>query len=174
MVQRGVLLRTLTAGVAVAAALALSSCGAASSSNTAPAGTPVAPESLTTISGQTLQVPSTTGPTALFFFTGECGTCVAGARNMAQAQASVGTQAQFLGVDMDSGATAKSITPFLDFANAATLPVTVDTSGALVAKYGVTSLGTVIVLTSAGSETYRAVDPEPDKISEALQTAGAS
>lgn len=75
---------------------------------------------------------------------------------------------------MDPGATAATITPFLDYANAATLPATVDTSGALAAKYGVTSLGTVIVLTSTGSETYRAVEPDSAPLVEALRTAGAS
>lgn len=80
---RGALPRISTAVAALAAAVALASCGAASSNPTPAASTRVAAESVTTISGQTLQVPSTTGPTALFFFTGECGTCVAGARNLA-------------------------------------------------------------------------------------------
>lgn len=169
------------AGTAVIGGTVLAGCGSnaatpgdtSAHATTAPGAVTGAPITLTTTTGTSVQVPTST-PTVLFFFTGECGTCVGGARSMSQAQQQTGDSGQFLGVDMDPSATPEARAAFLEFADAQTLPVTVDDSGALAQRYQVRSLGTTVVVASSGTETFRGIDPSPEDITAALRQAQQS
>ena len=170
---------------AMAAALLLVA-SAACSANTPSRGAPsprdaaASQASLTTIDGAAVQVPSNR-PSVLVFLSITCADCADVARTLAQVEAATNataraahlatTKARFLGVDMDRGASGKTVADFLSSVGAEALPTVVDQKAVLSGKYQVTALSTVLVIDPAGHVTFRAVNPSQAKILAAVDAA---
>ncbi len=165
--------RRIATTTLAAAALALTACatdtGAGPAASPAPAGGP-ATTTVTTIAGNTVSLPGSK-PAALFFFAVGCGECTGGAKSLAQAATTVGDKAEFLAVDMDPSETSDAITGFLRSIDSPHLPAAIDKGAALSRTYHVSALSTLIVIDPTGKVTFRATDPAPDKIQDALATA---
>ena len=171
---------------AVAAAALLAACGttptasqpnpstsiAAGSSAAARAAAtgPTAGAALTTIDGTTVHVPSSK-PSVLVFISISCADCSTAAKAVSKAQTAAGDKATFLAVDLDPGVPASDLHSFLAYVDAKNLPTTVDAKFALMAKYQVNALSSVIVIDPAGKVTYRAVDPSAHAITAAIGEA---
>jgi hypothetical protein len=173
--------RLLAAAAVTLAAAALASCSPTTSTN--PSGTQgitapsVAPANLTTLDGRQVSVPGNT-PTALFFFSVECGQCVGGGKSLAQAQAQAAAQkadgnAGFVLVDMDPKDSPEAIPGFLEQIGGQNLPTVIDHGAALTGRFQVAAVSTLIVIDPTGKVTYRATEPASDKILDALHEAGA-
>lgn len=139
--------------------------------------TPVAapranPIAITTIVGKTVRIPDKK-PTALFFFSVGCDSCVAGAISMGKAAAVVGNKAQFLIVDVDPSEKTGVIGDFLRSIGTPDLPAAIDQGAALSRTYRVSALSTLLVVNSKGKITYRATDPSSRQIQTALARAEA-
>lgn len=172
------------ASVAVAVtALILAGCGSAAthtadgtrSASATPTGTPAPTHHtesavLTTIDGKSVRVPSGK-PSVLVFISISCADCSAAAKAVAQASHTVGNRAEFLAVDLDPGVPATDLTSFLDYVHAKGLPTMIDAKAALLAKYNVSALSSVIVIDSAGKVTYRAINPSATAIVTAVSGA---
>lgn len=127
-------------------------------------------QSLTTIDGTTVYVPSRK-PSVLVFISISCADCSAAAKAVAQASQAVGDRATFLAVDLDPGVPVQALTSFLDYVHANDLPAMVDARAALLARYRVSALSSVIVIDPAGAVTYRAINPSSAAIVAAVQGA---
>lgn len=168
----------LALAVAAASAMLLAACGTtptASSSQqrtTHPtaATSAVSGTALTTIDGTTVQVPSSK-PSVLVFISISCADCSAAAKAVAQASHTVGDKANFLAVDLDPGVPTQDLKSFLAYVHAKNLPTMIDQKAALLAKYQVSALSSVLVINPAGKVTYRAVNPTPAAITGAVGTA---
>lgn len=125
---------------------------------------------LTTIDGTTVRVPSGK-PSVLVFISISCADCSAATKAVARASHAVGDKAAFLAVDLDPGVPATDLTSFLDYVDAKRLPTMIDAKAALLAKYNVTALSTVIIIDSAGKVTYRAINPGSNAIVTAVSGA---
>ena len=181
--------RKASAGVAAAlAAAVLTACASGTSSATGshPAGgshtaaptanrtrggAPPAASSpgtaLKTIDGATVRVPSNR-PSVLVFISISCADCSAAAKAVATARNAVGDKATFLAVDLDPGVPARDLHSFLDYVHAKELPTMLDAKFALLAKYKVSALSSVIVIDPANKVTFRAVNPSSDTIISAV------
>lgn len=176
--------------VAVAAAAILTACGASTSTATgthpAVGSHPAAPSAdrpgggaqpaagqpgtaLRTIDGATVRVPSSR-PSVLVFISISCADCSAAAKAVAKARNAIGDKATFLAVDLDPGVPAQDLTSFLDYVHAKGLPTMIDAKAALLAKYKVSALSSVIVIDPANKVTFRAVNPSSDAIIGAVNT----
>lgn len=121
-----------------------------------------------TVAGTTTTLPGSR-PVVLLFFSVECGGCGPSARALATAQAADPAAADFAAIN-EAGETAPSIDGFLRANHASTLGYSIDTTGALVARYGVSQLSTVVILDPHGVVTYRAVEPDAATIEGQLRT----
>ena len=139
-----------------------------SASTTASAAEPVA---VTTIDGATVSVPQAK-PTAVFFFSVNCGGCVEGMREFGKAADHIGAKASFLAVDMDPSEPKNLITSFLDDVDAEDIAAAIDTGAALSQRFKVPALSTLIVITPDGEVVYRATEPSAEQIVAALEKAG--
>jgi hypothetical protein len=152
------------AGVAVLVlAFAAFSPSSPSSSTAGSSPAPSAPFTAATASGQQLMVPGGK-PSAIFFFSANCGTC---------AQQANPDAANYVAVDVDPNETTAEIAAFLTDNQAATLAVTSDTTGRLIGAYQVTQLGTMVVLDPDGQVVSRAYEPTTAQIQDMLNQAGA-
>jgi hypothetical protein len=132
---------------------------------------------LRTTDGAVVRVPSAR-PSVLLFISLGCADCAASAQSMtraarvARAAGSLHGQATFLAVDLDPDLPAAHLTDFLNSVGARGLPATISSDGALLRKYHVTVLSSVLIIDSAGKVVYRAVNPSAKAITRALSTVG--
>lgn len=140
--------------------------GAASQANAAGAFT------ARTLGGGSVNVPGSR-PSALFFYSVECGACGPGAHSLAEAQKAVGTKANFVAVNVNPGDTAGDISGFLRDNQAERLALIRDTDARLLQAYQVNQLSTAVILNASGQVVYRAVDPTAAQIQSELAKVGA-
>ncbi len=170
--------RRVSAGLVVLAAGAvLAGCGAASTTASPPAHSAAAATTasparlvgtaLMTIDGVTVHVPSSK-PSVLVFLSISCADCSAATNAAAQASRTIGDKASFLGVDLDPGVPAQDLNDFLGSVNAKNLPTVIDAKFALLGKYKVSALSSVLVIDPGGKVTFRAVNPTANAITAAV------
>ncbi len=148
---------------------------ARSAATTGAANSVAAPQSgsaftVRTVTGAQLRVPAGK-PTVLFFFTGECGSCYTGAKNLATVLASTGSRADVVAVELDPSEPADILNQFLAAVGNPPFSVVRD-DGSLLRRFHVDALGTTVVVDSTGREIFRGVDPPPARILQALTAAG--
>ncbi|MEO3936879.1 thioredoxin-like domain-containing protein [Dermatophilaceae bacterium Soc4.6] len=125
-----------------------------------------------TLDGAGVDVPGSR-PSALFFYSVECGACGPGAQSLAQVQKAVGAKANFVAVNVNPGDTAGDISGFLRDNHAEGLALIKDTDAHLLQAYQVNQLSTALILNASGQVVYRAVDPNAAQIQSELAKAGA-
>ncbi len=170
--------RTMATGIVVAAVL-LAGCRAATPATDAgtTAGTAGAAsaQSVTVraLGGQRIRIPSER-PTVVYFFSAGCGSCIQGARALVQANTQSQTAqsaATFLAVDLDPTEPPQVIGAFVRAAGNPDLPAVSDRDAALSRRYQVTALSTLVVIDPTGRVSYRAVEPGPAQILDAIAKA---
>jgi hypothetical protein len=124
------------------------------------------------VTGAAVRVPDGK-PTVLFFFTGECGTCYTGAKNLATVLDDTGSRADVVAVELDPSEPAAVLNQFLAAVGNPPFTVVRD-DGTLLRRFRVDALGTTVVLDATGRETFRGVDPPPQEIRRALTAAGVA
>lgn len=110
--------------------------------------------SITTLDGQTVRVPMSGWPTAVFFFavgSGECVTVMSELSGIAKAHPDV----YYLAVDVNPADDPDSVRRFLAAANDPQRPAALDAQGRLANAVQVRYLGEFIVYDAAGTETFR-------------------
>lgn len=162
---------TLFAVAALTIGLGLAGCSAGADTDNSAAITTGSPISVTTLQGDSLQIPATGKPTAAFFFSTGCSTCYTGGKGISAAQQQVGDEAEFVAVSIDPGDTEPSITGFIQAVGGQNLAIARDSDRALMSKYDVKALGTLLVIDSNGEVTYRGQDPDGATISAELGQA---
>jgi len=125
-----------------------------------------------TLDGAGVDVPGSR-PSALFFYSVECGACGPGAQALAEAQNAVGAKANFVAVNVNPGDTDGDINGFLRDNQAERLALIRDTNARLLQAYQVNQLSTAIILNASGRVVYRAVDPTAGQIQSELAKVGA-
>lgn len=169
------------AAAVLLAAGALTACGqsATTTNPTSPphaSATPAtATTALTTVDGNTIDLPAA-APTALLFFSYGCGECVDGGKSLAGARAAVekaGGSARFLAVDMVPSENPADVRHFLDQIGGTGVPAVVDANGDLTSRYQVTAPTTALVIDPSGQITYRGHAPSQDQILAALGSSAA-
>lgn len=125
-----------------------------------------------TLDGTGVDVPESR-PSALFFFSVECGACGPGAQSLAHAQKAVGAKANFVAVNVNPGDTAGDISGFLRDNQAERLALIRDTDARLLQAYQVHQLSTAVILNASGQVVYRKVDPTAAQIQAELAKVGA-
>ena len=124
------------------------------------------------LDGAGVDVPGSR-PSALFFFSVECGACGPGAQSLAEAQKAVGAKANFVAVNVNPGDTDGDINGFLRDNQAKQLALIRDTNARLLQAYQVTQLSTAVILNASGQVVYRGVDPTAAQIQSELAKVGA-
>jgi|JI8StandDraft_1071087.scaffolds.fasta_scaffold03911_2 thiol-disulfide isomerase/thioredoxin len=125
-----------------------------------------------TLDGAGVDVPGSR-PSALFFYSVECGACGPGAQSLAEAQKAVGAKANFVAVNVNPGDTDGDINGFLRDNQAKQLALIRDTNARLLQAYQVTQLSTAVILNASGQVVYRGVDPTAAQIQSELAKVGA-
>jgi hypothetical protein len=168
----------LVVATATAAAL-LTGCGGpstapqASSTSTAPKASSPAGNvaEVTTVAGQRIRIPEGK-PAAMFFFSVDCGNCVAGGKAFAEASRSAAGSADFIAVDLNPSESAEKINGFLAQVDGAQLPAVIDTGAALTGRVQVGGPTTVVVVDASGAVTDRTHEPTAQAITAAVKKAG--
>lgn len=129
-------------------ALALAACGAPSRSSQAAGQPPVL--SMTQVEARTQG-----HPTVLVFTAQGCADCTAEVRALQDAAGSR-PDARLVGVDMDPNDTPQALTAYLQAIGLQSSGViwTIDTNGALVRRYAITSLSSTVFLDSSGHARF--------------------
>lgn len=126
---------------------------------------------VTTVDGKQVAIPGAT-PTAVLFFSYNCGQCVEGGKSLAAARAAVqknGGNAGFLAVDMDPKDAPGAVARYLDQIDGKNVPAAAADSGAgLVTRFQIAETSSVIVVDPAGQVTFRGQAPSSDQILAAL------
>lgn len=133
---------------------------------------PAAGFTAVTSQGEQVPVPGSK-PSVLFFFSIECGTCGSGARVLAELQRSSPVAGNYVAVDIAPYETADQIREFLTGNGASSLAFASDTDTRLITAYGINQVSTAVVLDAAGTEVFRAVEPDAAELRTALAAAGA-
>lgn len=167
--------RHLLIAAAVIAALGMTSCSAPA---TSPEGEAAARDAgstgsftARTLDGKRVTVPGSR-PSAVLFFSVECGGCGPTATALATAQRSVGDKVNFAAVDI-AGETDEDIRGFLTDNRATTLAYAIDSGARLLGSFRVAQNSTVLVLDATGREVFRAVEPSAERIRAELAKVGA-
>lgn len=125
------------------------------------------------VDGQQVQLPSGR-PSVVFFFAGWCGSCVPEAAALGQLQREHGDTVDVVAVDIDRTDTPETINEFLGAAGSPRYPVVHDTTDAVRAAFGVTSLDVTVITDAAGTVVYRdAVPSTLGQLRQGLARAGA-
>jgi thiol-disulfide isomerase/thioredoxin len=124
----------------------------------------------TAADGREIPVPGDK-PTVLYFYSASCGSCIEGARSVAQAQQQAPDAANFVAVALDPGSTQSDIRNFLAAAEATGLAGAPDDDYSLMRAYQVQSVSTAVVLDAAGQTVYTGVEPTADQLSAAVGKA---
>lgn len=127
--------------------------------------------SVKTISGSTFSLPAGK-PTVLFFMTGECTSCIEGARALDTIERQYGDRLAVLAVDMDPGATTAAVRAFAEAAGSPHYSFARDPDGRMVGAFGVRALDTVVIIDADGAVVYRGVSPDQASLRAALGKAG--
>jgi cytochrome oxidase Cu insertion factor (SCO1/SenC/PrrC family) len=157
--------------------IALSACGSTTSATTGAAAHPaaaaarVAPLSVKTITGASLTIP-TGKPAVVFFYSVNCASCIAGAKNAGAALAKAEPGVTVISVDIDPQESNKDIHQFMTTIGNPAFTLVRD-DGTLQRRYNATALGTAVVLNGAGTEVFRGIDASSDQITKALAAAAA-
>lgn len=129
--------------------------------------------SITTLDGETVRVPVSGRPTAVFFFavgSGECVEVMGELSDIAKAHPDV----YYLAVDVNPADNPDSVRRFLAEANDPQRPAALDPQGRLVNALRVRTLGEFIVYDAAGAETFRGFitgsDQSQSKFADAFTT----
>lgn len=180
--------RAMATGIVVAAVLLLAGCRAAAPATPdADAGTTAGAAGATStagaasarsvtvraLGGQRIRIPSER-PTVVYFFSATCGSCIQGAHALVQAQQqaqAAQTAATFLAVDLDPTEPPQVIGEFVRAAGNPDLPAVSDRDAALSRRYQVTALSTLVIIDPTGRVTYRATEPSPAQILDAIAKA---
>ncbi|WP_205677030.1 MULTISPECIES: thioredoxin-like domain-containing protein [unclassified Arthrobacter] len=125
-----------------------------------------------TSQGEQVPVPGSK-PSVLFFFSIECGACGPGTRMLAEVQRSSPAAVNYVAVDIAPYETADEIKEFLAGNGASSLAFASDTDTRLITAYGINQVSTAVVLDAAGTEVFRAVEPDAAELRTALAAAGA-
>ncbi len=164
----------LPVGVAVAVITVAALAYTALTPDPTPTVGPAAAASFTAATSTGTQVTVPGGkPSAVLFFSADCGTCGPATQALAQAQAADPQGADYVAVDLDPGETPADIAAFLAANQATNLAVTSDTDGTLASAFGVTRLSTAVFLGTDGHVVSRAVEPDTTQIRDQLRRAGA-
>ncbi|MFJ6272396.1 TlpA family protein disulfide reductase [Pseudarthrobacter oxydans] len=125
-----------------------------------------------TSQGEQVSVPGSK-PSVLFFFSIECGACGPGTRVLAEVQRSSPAAVNYVAVDIAPYETADQIREFLAGNGASSLAFASDTDTRLITAYGINQVSTAVVLDAAGTEVFRAVEPDAAELRTALAATGA-
>lgn len=139
--------------------------------NSGKAGPSPAVLSVKTISGSAFSVPAGK-PTVLFFMTGECASCIEGARALDTIERQYGDRLAVLAVDMDPGATTAAVQAFAEAAGSPRYSFARDPDGRMVGAFAVRALDTVVITDAGGAVVYRGVSPDQASLRAALGKAG--
>lgn len=139
--------------------------------NASGAGVASAALSVKTVSGSTFSVPAGK-PTVLFFMTGECASCVEGARTLDAIERQYGDRLAVLAVDMDPGASTAAVRAFAESAGSPRYSFARDPDGRMVGALAVRALDTVVITDANGAVVYRGVSPDQASLRAALGKAG--
>lgn len=127
--------------------------------------------SVKTVSGSTFSLPAGK-PTVLFFMTGECASCIEGARALDTIERQYGDRLAVLAVDRDPGATTAAVRAFAQAAGNPRYSFARDPDGRMVGAFAVRALDTVVITDAGGAVVYRAVSPDQASLRTALGKAG--
>lgn len=127
----------------------------------------------TALDGTRVSVPATGAPTAAYFFSASCGSCIDGARALVRAHSSTGSEVALVLVDIDPYDRPEDIRAFLAAAGATDATTVRDTGGALTRGFGVSALSTAVVFDRDGQIVFRGIEPTPDQAATALANAAA-
>jgi thiol-disulfide isomerase/thioredoxin len=122
------------------------------------AGPAIDPVSATSISGETVEVPSADKPTVMVFYSVGCGTCVGITQHIAEL-AKQYPNATYLAVNIDATEDVRTSNAFLDYINSPTITGINDTDGQIAKAYNVTSVSTVVVTDASGGILLDAAYP---------------
>jgi hypothetical protein len=115
-------------------------------------------------------IPAVGKPTAVYFFSASCGTCIGGARALGAAQRSIG-DAAYVMVGVDPNDRPEWVRQFLAVAGNPEAAVVLDLDGRVTGAFRVTQLSTAVVLDRDGREVYRGVEPSSAELVTALRRA---
>jgi thiol-disulfide isomerase/thioredoxin len=108
----------------------------------------------------------------LFFMTGECGSCIEGARTLDAIERQYGDRLAVLAVDMDPGATTAGVRAFAEAAGRPRYEFARDPDGRMVGAFAVRALDTVVITDADGAVVYRGVSPDRTSLQAVLSKAG--
>ncbi len=128
------------------------------------------PLSVRTISGSTFNLPAGK-PAVLFFMTGECASCIEGARTLDGIERQYGDGLAVLAVDMDPGATTAAVRAFAQAAGNPRFDFARDPDGRMVSAFAVRALDTVVVTDANGVEVYRGPSTDQASLRSAVAKA---
>lgn len=166
-------------GVAVlaiaVAALALASCATTSAADSAaiqygPAITPIPAKD---IAGTATTVPIPGKTNVMIFYSVGCGTCVGITQHLASI-APANPSADFLAINMDQSEDVRTSNGFLDYIDSPQIVGINDTTGDITRAFEVSSVSTIVITNPQGQVVLRGIEPKPDQISAAIQTATTS
>lgn len=128
---------------------------------------------LRTIDGDTVRRPGGR-PGALFFSVSFCLSCLPSAQALGEIKRQAGDRIDAAWVSMDPGDSPQALRERRRMIGDPPYPFTIDTSGTLAERFGITSLGTTIVYDRAGRIVARLTDAGTAQLEEAFAKAGAT
>jgi thiol-disulfide isomerase/thioredoxin len=141
-------------------------------SSGAQAGPAIEPVSATTITGESIQVPTANKPTVMVFYSVGCGTCVGITEHIA-GLANQYPDASYLAVNIDPTEDVRTSNSFLDYIDSPAITGINDTDGRITKAYGVTSVSSVVVTDSAGGVLLDAAYPPTADVDAAVAQAAS-
>jgi|GEM_PF-5322323 len=165
----------ITAAIAAvfAGVTLLAGCGTNASNLTASQyGDPIPAVTAKTITGTSATIPVPGKATVMIFYSVGCGTCISITQHIATIAKSHPT-AEYVAVNIDPTEDVRSSKGFLDYIDSPAIIGINDTKATITRAYQVASVSTVVVLNPAGQIVLRGVEPPPDNITKAVETATA-
>lgn len=128
--------------------------------------------SVRTIEGSTFDFP-TGKPTAIFFTSASCGSCIPKAQAFARIQQQVGDRVAVLGVDIDPSDTVGAFRQWIAAAGNPPFAFAQDEDSRLVKAYRVQALSTVVITDATGRVVFRSFsEGDEATLRDALAKAG--
>lgn len=123
------------------------------------------------LEGTSVPVPAEGKPTVAYFFAVGCASCAISLREIGATRPGAPEGTEYVAIDINPGDTDEWIHEFLDYAGNPDFTLLRDTDLALSQRHKATALGTTVVFDSSGAEVFRGVDPDPTKVTAALEGA---
>lgn len=157
--------------VVVAVAAAVLAAGAVGPEQTR--GSSIGEVRLTTVEGRVVRLPAGR-PGALFFSVSSCLSCLPSAEALGEVKRKFGGRVDVAWVSIDPSDPPAILRQRRRAIGDSPYPFTIDKSGTLAKRFGITALGTTLVYDAQGRVSARLSEPGRDQIEAAFRKVGVS